>query len=193
MSGRILVFIACSLDGFIAGPGDTLDWLPQAPSDGGDGADFGYDAFMAGIGALLMGRNTYRVVEGFEGPWPYGDCPVLVATHRPLTPKAPTVRAVAGEICGLIEAAREAAGDRDVYLDGGQMIRAALDAGLVDEMTVSIAPTILGAGSPLFAGVSARCGLERLRVEALPAGMIQLTYRPLRGPSPSGPGSGRCP
>jgi len=57
-----------------------------------EAGDFGYGAFMAGIGALLMGRRTYDVGAGFEGDWPYGDRPVLVATHRPLTPKGGAVR-----------------------------------------------------------------------------------------------------
>ena len=88
--GRVRVFIACSLDGFIAAPGDDLSWLPQ-PREGE--GDFGYSAFMSEVGALLMGRSTYDVVEKFP-EWGYGEKYVLVATHRPLTPRLPTVRAV---------------------------------------------------------------------------------------------------
>ena len=95
---------------------------------------------MAGIGALLMGRNTYDVVAGFSGPWPYGERPVLVATHRALDPKVPSVRAVHGEAESLVAQARVAAGDGDVYVDGGVMIRGLLNARLVDEMTVTVIP-----------------------------------------------------
>jgi dihydrofolate reductase len=174
MPGRVRVFIASSLDGFIAGPDDDLSWLPQ-PSDE---QDFGFGAFMAEIGALLMGRRTFDVIMGMSGEWwPYGDRPVLVATHRPL-PSAPAeVRAVSGSITGVIAAAREAAGDRDVYIDGGALIRQALDAELIDEMVVTVIPMILGAGLPLFAGAQRRHALELVEHTEFPGGLISLRYR----------------
>lgn len=168
------MFIACSLDGFIAGPDDDLSWLP-AP-EGAD--DFGYGAFIADVGALLMGRRTHDVVAGFPGDWPYGERPVLVATQRPLSPKQATVRAVQGSIGELVRAAREVAGERDVYLDGGNLIRQALDAGLVDELTITVVPVVLGRGVPLFAGTAQRHALERVDVRSQSAGLVQLVYRP---------------
>lgn len=168
------MFIACSLDGFIAGPDDDLSWLP--PPEGAD--DFGYGAFIAEVGALLMGRRTHDVVAGFPGDWPYGERPVLVATTRPLSPKQGSVRAVDGSIEELVQAAREAAGERDVYLDGGNLIRQALDAGLVDEMVITVVPVVLGRGVPLFAGTTHRHALERVDVRSQSAGLVQLTYRP---------------
>ena len=102
MPGPVHVFIACSLDGFIAGPDDDLSWLPMD-----DGEDYGFDRFISGIGAIVMGRNTYAVVEGFGGTWPYGDVPVLVATNRPLeSPAHPTVRAIRGTAPELLRQAR---------------------------------------------------------------------------------------
>jgi dihydrofolate reductase len=89
------------------------------------------------------------------------------------------VRAVQGTIAGLLAEARAAAGDRDVYVDGGDVIRQALDAGLIDEMVVSIVPVVLGAGHPLFAGAQRRHALEL--VDARPGKtLVQLTYRPAR-------------
>lgn len=174
MSARVRVFIACSLDGFIAGPNDDLSWLPPP---GGSGDDHGYGAFFAEVGALLMGRSTYEVAASFEGAWPYEDRPVLVATTRPLAPKVETVRPVRGDIADLIGQAREAAGGRDVYLDGGVMIRQALDAALVDELVVTYVPVVLGAGSPLFAGVSRRRSFALLS-QRESGGLVQLTLRP---------------
>ncbi len=173
---RVRVFIACSLDGFIAGAGDDLSWLPP-PSD--DGSDHGYAAFMAQVGALLMGRRTFDVVAGFEGPWPYGETPVLVATRRPLQPLAPTVRAIHGPIPALVDQAKQAAAGRDVYLDGGELIRQALDAALVDELVVTLIPVVLGSGHPLFAGAQQRHRFELLANATLPGGLVQLTFRPL--------------
>ena len=175
VAGRIRVFIACSLDGFIAGVDDDLSWLPPAGDD-----DHGYAAFMADVGALLMGRGTYDVVTGFDA-WPYGERPVLVATTRPLLPAVTAVRAVQGPIAALVAEARVAAGEGDVYLDGGELIRQALDADLIDELTVTVVPVILGAGHPLFAGVAHRRQLELIG-HRVAGSLVQLTLRP-RGPA----------
>jgi dihydrofolate reductase len=176
MSARVRVFIASSIDGFIAGTNDDLSWLPEPDGSG----DFGFTDFMADVGALLMGRGTYDVVERMEGDWYYGKTPVLVATHRPLIPKVPTVRAVDGNIESLVAEALRTAAGKDVYLDGGVMIRAALDAGLVDELIVSLIPVILGAGHPLFAGAQKRHPLELVQVKPLAGKMVQITWRPVR-------------
>lgn len=175
---RVHVFVGCSLDGFIAGPNDELDWLA-----GGGGeleAPDSFAPFFATIGAVLMGRRTYDVVCGMTIPWPYGETPMLIATHRPLTAKKPSVRAVTGSIAELVDEAKRVAGDRDVYVDGGAMIRSALDAGLVDQITVTIVPMILGAGIPLFAGASRRHALELIGERAVAGAAVELKYRPRR-------------
>ena len=177
MTGRVRVFIACSLDGFIAGEGDDLSWLPDSPED------HGYDALMADVGALLIGRATFDVASGFD-PWPYGDRPVLVATTRSIVVPVPTVREVSGPIAGLVSEALHAAAGRDVYLDGGNLIRQALDADLIDELTVTFIPVVLGAGHPLFAGVSHRRHMH-LVAHRVVSGLMQGTYRP--GAAPSAP------
>lgn len=178
----VRVYIACSFDGFIAGVDDDLSWLPTG---GGEVANLepgavGFAEFMAGVGALLMGRRTYDVAAGFGGAWPYGDTPVLVATHRALDPVAPAVRAVTGEITEVVAEAKRTAGDKDVYLDGGALIRQALDAGLVDDLVVTLVPVLLGAGHPLFAGVTQRHDLEIRGHYRFGDGMLQIHARPRR-------------
>jgi dihydrofolate reductase len=174
---RIRAFCATSLDGFLAGEGDDLSWLPEsAPGEG----DHGFAAFLAQMGAMLMGRRTYDVVVGFDLPWPYGDLPVLVATHRTLDRPAATVRAVSGDIGSMVEEARTAAGGRDVYIDGGELLREALDAGLLDEVTVTLVPIVLGRGLPLFAGATGRHRLVLHSESAHPRGLVQLTYGVVR-------------
>jgi dihydrofolate reductase len=188
-NSRVLVYIACSFDGFIAGPGDDLSWLPGAdpqapdftsPADAAETGAVGFESFMSRIGSLLMGRRSYEVVQGFGGAWPYGDRPVLVATHRPLLPIVPQVRTVEGEIAELIAQARDAAGDRDIYLDGGNLIRQALDAHLVDELIVTMVPVLLGDGHPLFAGVRERHQLEFARHQRYGKELLQIQLRPAR-------------
>lgn len=173
---RVRVFLATSLDGFIAGPGGDVEWL-----SGHTGAEETLTPFFRQIGALLMGRRTYDVLEGFGGDWPYGDTPVLVATRRPLEPAVPTVRAVSGPIGELLDVAREAAGGRDVYLDGGELVRQGLEAGRVDELTLTLVPILLGDGIPLFADLRRRHPLELLSARPLGGGLVQLRYRPAGG------------
>ncbi len=170
MPGAVRVFIACSLDGFIAGPDDDLSWLPEPQGD-----DHGFARFLDGISALLMGRATYRVLESFTGEWPFGERPVFVATTRPLEQARPTVHAVSGTPADLLAAVREVT-DGDVYLDGGNLIRQFLDAGLVDSIVVTIVPVVLGSGAPLFAGAQ-RHRLELEAVRESSGGLVQLTYR----------------
>lgn len=171
MAGSVRVFIASSLDGFIAGGGDDLSWLPE-PDPGGE--DYGFGAFMAETAAMVMGRNTFDVVAGFP-EWPYGDTPVFVATSRPLDPPRPTVGAVSGTPARMLEQVRASA-PGSVYVDGGVLIRAFLDAGLVDEITVTVIPVILGAGIPLFAGTAERRALTLVDSRSYPSGLVQLRY-----------------
>ena len=184
-ASQLRVYIACSLDGFIAGANDDLSWLPGADGSpvGGPARDpgaVGYEEFMADVGALLMGRRTYDVVSGFPGAWPYGQRPVLVASHRPLASMKGKSVGVAGDIHELIQTAKVAAGEKDVYIDGGDLIRQALDAELVDDLIVTLVPVVLGAGQPLFAGVRKRHRFEFSGHYNFEGGLVQLRARPLR-------------
>ena len=186
-SGRVRVYIACSLDGFIAGPHDELEWLTQErpgdrPLAAGAWASrqadgLSYEEFTSDIGAMLMGRGTYDVVAGFD-EWYYGDLRVLVATSRPLENAPSTVSALTGDITNLVDAARAAANGKDVYVDGGSVNRQCLDAGLVDELTVTVMPTVLGHGRPLFAGTTSVHEMTVMDVSKYESGMIQLHMRP---------------
>ncbi len=176
------MYIATSLDGFIAGLDDELDWLPNPTPDAviPEGV-LGFDAFMRDVGAMLMGRRTYDVVRRMGAGWYYGATPVLVATSRPLEPVAPTVRAVSGEITALLDEALRVADGKDVYVDGGATIRAALDAGRVDDVVITVVPVVLGAGKSLFAGASRRHAFEVVSHRDYGGGMVQWHLRPSRG------------
>ncbi len=182
-SGRVRVFIASSLDGFIAGEDDDLSWLPEPGSDEAESqasGALGFEGFFSDVGAMLMGRRTYDVVCGFED-WFYGDTPVLVATTRPLPqhprhPEANIRAAVGTSIQELVSDALTAARGRDVYLDGGQLIRQALEAKLVDELIVTLIPVILGRGIPLFAGADQRHSLNLTAANQAGSGMVELRY-----------------
>jgi len=168
--------VAQSLDGFVAGEGDDLSWLPGGDAqDAGVLADSGYEDLMERSAALLMGHRTFEVVRGF-GTWPYGDMPVFVAATRPLDDHPPSVRAVSGTPGEMMAAVRASVGGGDIYLDGASLIRSFLDAGLVDEVTVTVIPIVLGRGVPLFAGAGGRHALVLGEVRELGAGIVQLRY-----------------
>ncbi len=173
------MFIACSLDGFIAGPNDELDWLTDR-----EGVEDTFTPFFARVGCLLMGRRTFDVIRDFEGPWPYGETPIRVASHRPLESTRPSAQRVCGTIAEMVAEARTIAGDLDVYLDGGRLIRSALDAGLVDELIVTVIPVILGAGIPLFAGTERRHDIRLLGTRGIGGGLVELRYAPTVRPVP---------
>lgn len=177
MPAGVRVFVACSLDGLIAGPDDDLSWLEGADAGG---EDYGYRAFMAETAAILMGRRTYDVVARFES-WPYGETPVFVATSRALDPVVPTVTAIAGAASELLAAVR-ARTDGAVYLDGGALIRSFLDESLIDELTITVVPVVLGDGLPLFAGSSRRHSLRLVAATPYPSGLVQLRYVPAEAP-----------
>ena len=153
---RTVYYTATTLDGFLADPDDSLDWLMEQDVDPAGAG--GYEEFIRGIGALAMGATTYQWVLDHmartgEG-WAY-DVPCLVFTHRDLTPVAPDdtadVRIVAGDVREHHATLVEAAGGRDVWVvGGGDLAGQFADAGLLDRVIVSIAPVTLGAGRPLF-------------------------------------------
>lgn len=173
---RVHVFCGASLDGFIAGPNDELDWLSGGGEDAPADVPDSFGPFFAGIGAVLMGRRTYDIVAGFD-QWFYGETPMLIATSRPLSPTRPSVRAVHGSIEEMVAEAKRTAGERDVYVDGGRLIRSTLDAGLVDHVTVTVLPIVLGQGIALFAGAAKRHPLELLGHRVMGETAVELRYR----------------
>ncbi len=179
---KVRVYMGCSFDGFIAGPDNDITWLDRDYRVAGDlPVDTGtisFDRFMSQTGAILMGRATYGIVES-HGHWHYGDTPTLIATHRPLQPIAETVRSVSGPIDELIAAAREAAGDKDIYLDGGSLVRQALNAGLVDELTLTFLPLLLGSGIRLFDELLGETRLQFTAHNTHEGGFVQVTARVL--------------
>ena len=110
---KVRVFIACSLDGLIAGPNDESDRL-----EGPDGAEDTFTPFFKGIGAMLIGRRTYNVVFSFEGDWPYGDTSIIMATNQPLQMAKPSVQGYQGTVEELVAKAKTMSGGETFILTG---------------------------------------------------------------------------
>lgn len=142
------VFIATSIDGFIAREDGSLDWLP-APLEG---EDYGYAALMDSVDGIIMGRATYETVLGF-GEWPFTK-PVVVLSRTLHGNDVPAALQQHVQISNLapseLVASLQAKGWQHAYIDGGQTIRSFLQAGEVSEITLTHIPILLGAGRPLF-------------------------------------------
>lgn len=140
---------ATTLDGFLADDTDSLDWLLKQDFDENGPGNFG--AFMAGVGAQVMGATTYEwIVDHEKGAWTY-TAPTFVFTHRDLQPVAENITMVSGEPADHRQAIEAAAGEKDVWMVGGGDLAAAFQAaGMLDEVIVSIAPVTLGSGRPLL-------------------------------------------
>lgn len=175
------VFVATSLDGFLARPDGSLDWLDDANAAVPRGADLGYEPFLRTIDVLVIGRNTYDKVLTF-GAWPYGDKRVVVLTRRPIAidpDHADRVSATAEEPAALW-ARLGAEGARRVYVDGGVTIQRFLAAGLIDNLTITLIPVVLGAGIPLFGPTGRDLALTLFDVTRFDFGFVQLRYRVAR-------------
>lgn len=177
----LLVFIATSLDGFIARPDGGIDWLfHQPPTDPPE--DHGYDAFVSRVDTLVMGRGSFEKVMTFE-QWPYAGLRVIVLS-RTLGELPADFRDKAELHRGSLEELRtKVQGSKGVYVDGGQVIQSFLRLGLIDEMTVTRLPVLLGSGLPLFGPLTGDQQSadqwwqhQDTRVFA-GSGMVQSTYR----------------
>jgi len=168
---RVKLFIASSIDGYIAGPDDDISWLFH------DG-DYGYEAFFAGIDTVLIGRRTYETSRAFA-EWPFADRNnVVVFTRRgDLAIATPNTVATARDPADVVAELRSRDG-KDLWLaGGGLLVRAFLDAELIDDFIVSIHPMLLGCGIPLVAPGARRTPLTLIAERRFPSGLIQLTYR----------------
>jgi dihydrofolate reductase len=174
------VFVGVSVDGFIARADGALDWLPA-----GGGEEHGYEAFMASVDALVIGRNTYDTVLGFD-QWPYGDKPVFVLSTRPLDP-APTgavVERMSGEPAEIVSRLAER-GFRHAHVDGGITIQRFLRAGLIERLVITRVPVLIGSGIPLFGDLPADIRLGHVGTRQYATGLVQSEYVVLRPPASS--------
>ena len=176
MGIKVSVYIATSLDGFIAREDGDLNWLDEANASAPEGEDFGYLTFMDTVDVLIMGRNTYEKVLSF-GQWPY-DKPVIVLSHNPISFPSTIPDSVihsSESLSDLLKLLSDQ-GAEHVYVDGGMTIQGFLSKGLVDEITITEIPVILGKGIPLFGPLKKDIKLTHKNTTAFDIGFVQSTY-----------------
>lgn len=177
MSIKASVFIATSLDGFIARTNGDLDWLTGAESAPTE-QDYGYQDFMDTVDTIVMGRNTFELTSTFD-PWPYSGTKVVVLSSRS--------RAIPLQLMDSVEwlslppqdlVERLAAqGATHLYVDGGKTIQGFLNAGLINELIITRVPILIGTGVPLFGPVNHDIKLETVATRQFDNGFVQSRYR----------------
>ncbi len=163
-------FLAMSLDGFIARPDGGLDWLVGRGETLGD---TGYDDFFASVDSMIIGRNSYDVVSGFD-EYPYGGKRVLVLSSTLASVDWPDATVHASLDDALATLAAENL--RHVYVDGGRVVQQFIRAGLLDDLTVTLAPVLIGSGIPLFGSLDHDVPLVLTGTRELGSGFTQATY-----------------
>ena len=173
---EIKLFIAASLDGYIARPDGNIDWLNEIPNP--DNSDFGYNNFYAGIDVIVMGRKTYEEVLGFDVEWPYPDrkCYVVSSNKSTKTP-TPNTELVSEVDHTFVDALREESRKNIWLVGGGQLIRSFMDLDTVDELLITFISRIIGDGLPLFPSPMKDTTWRLTTSEVINEAAVILTYR----------------
>lgn len=168
------IYIATSLDRFIARPDGSIDWLTQPD----DGEDFGWAEFIDTIDRIVMGRVTFEQVVSF-GSWPYEGTPLTVLSS--------TISAVPAHLQGQAEVSslspqallRQLAdqGCKKVYVDGGTTIQSFLRDDLIDELVIATIPVLIGQGIPLFGPIDADMAWDHRSTQTFKHGIVMSSYR----------------
>jgi dihydrofolate reductase len=166
------VFIGTSLDGFIARLNGEFDFLPE-----GGGEPHGYTEFMATVDALVIGRKTFETVLALP-EWPYGEKRVVVLSSRPVDLSAVRggrVEQMSGAPTEIV-AKLAASGVQHAYIDGGITIQRFLRAGLIQRLTITRVPVLIGEGIPLFGVLPHDVRLRHLSTQQYPSGLVKSEY-----------------
>lgn len=176
MENKNYVFIARSIDGYIASKDGGLDWLYSVPNP--EQKDMGYTDFINKIDAIIMGRATFEVVCGFGGDWPYSKPVFVLSTTLKEVPEKYRKHAevINGSLSEVLEEVHSG-GFKHLYIDGGSTIQSFLKEDLIDEMIISTIPILLGGGFPLFGELDKTLEFEYQKSEVFLNEITQDTYK----------------
>ena len=171
---KLILYIATSLDGFIADQNHSLDWLEKFPHP--EGEDYGYADLMGRIDTTLMGRETFRFLENFQGPFPYPDTKNYVFSQSLKSTELP-IEIIREDVAAFVKRLKTEP-DKDIWLIGGGKLNATLaNAGLIDEILLTQIPVFLGQGIPVFNGLEQVLGLPNREWKRYKEGVQQLTLK----------------
>ncbi len=170
-----IVFIAKSLDGYIAGPNGELDWLQAIPNP--DNEDMGFTNLMDEIDAIVMGRTTFDMVSSFEGEWPYAKHVFVLSNSLTTIPeklkeKASLLKGTVKEVINNIHAQ----GFKTLYIDGGVTVQNFLKEDAIDELVITTIPILLGKGIPLFGELTTSLTFDHVETKVYLNQVVQSKY-----------------
>lgn len=179
---HITVHMAASLDGFIARPDGSVDWMETGDAfEGGETLEPEFvQEFLKSIDCYLMGSRTYETALGFEAAgfgWAYGDKPVFVLTRRTLPKSRDTIEFVSGDLVQLLNGRLRITYDNIWVAGGGALAGELLRLGLVDEIAYTITPVLIGDGIPFFQGVEGDIRLHLVEVKTYKSGMVAMRHQ----------------
>lgn len=167
---KLILYIASSLDGYIARKSGDVDWLFTDQ-------DYGYTDFFASVDTVLMGRNTYEQVLSF-GEYPYQESQGFVFSRTQQGDRNLQVEFISSDLVPFIQSLKSVTG-KDIWLvGGGQIIQSCLQSNLIDKFVISLHPIVLGEGIPLFPSPLTTKSLILQHCQSFETGLVQLTYIP---------------
>ena len=170
------IYMATSLDGFVARNDHSLDWLMKQKTEG---EDLGFDDFMASVDGLIMGSGSFKTVLAFES-WPYQK-PVIVMSHSLVEEDIPVELKDKVRLTQLspqeLMLSLEKEGWRRAYVDGGKLVQSFIRSGLIQDMTITFIPILIGEGVRLFGPVDNDIDLELIKSESFGSGLVQNYYK----------------
>ena len=168
---KIILYIATSLDGFIAKKDGGLDWLENFPHI--EGEDYGYAELLSRTDTTLMGSGTYKIIEDFKGPFPYPDTKNYVFTRRNLQSLHP-ILFVQEDAAKFVSELKKQSGNAIWLIGGGKLNTTLADAGLIDEIILTQIPVFLGEGIPVFGGLKKPLNFAEQSWKTFPNGVVQI-------------------
>ena len=172
-----LVYIATSIDGFIARKDGGIDWLNDIPNP--ENSDFGFNEFMKRIDAIVLGRNTFNIVLTFDS-WPYIKPVFVLSNTMKSTPEIlkGKVEILTGEPYKIVKLLNNR-GYKNLYIDGGKTIQGFLRKELIDEIIITRIPILLGSGIPLFNNLMNEQKFEHVETEVFNNALVRSHYKKL--------------
>ncbi len=170
---KLSLYIACSIDGYIAKPDGSVDWLEDFPNP--DEPDMGYFEFIKDVDTLLFGAKTYRQVLTF-GEWPYEGKESFVFSRNPVAAHDDKATFISGDIVHFVNDLKTKPGKTIWLVGGGEINSLLLNNDLIDEIILTLVPMVLGNGVPLFAQGKLDKVLKLFSTKTYTNGMVQMTY-----------------
>ena len=172
---KTVLYIAMSMDGFIARPDGNLDWLTSTPNP--EVGDYGYDELLKSIGTTIMGRKTYDEVMGFGIEWPYSGLNTYVVTsNQNLKIQSPDTYLLTENVAEFVQNLKSKS-EKDIWLvGGGQLVTMFINHNLLDKMIITIIPKLIGEGIPLFAPKPNEVDWKLISAQSFDTGVVNLTY-----------------